>query len=81
MLKLESIVCPACQRGCLRRSRRRGPLERALGLFRLYPYRCEKCNYRSWHFGDPAKTPDRRADLRLDKKAIAPAWRRSRGGL
>jgi hypothetical protein len=79
--KLESIVCPACKLGDLRRSHRRGPLERALGLFRLYPYRCEACKDRSWHFGRPAETPHPGLNLRLDKKAIASAWRRRRGEL
>ena len=78
MQKLESIVCPACKLGDLRRSHRRGPLERALGLFRLYPYRCEACKDRSWHFGRPAETPYLGLDLRLDKKAIVSAWRRRR---
>jgi hypothetical protein len=81
VLKLESIVCPACKLGNLRRSHRRGELERALGLFRLYPYRCEGCKYRSWCFGRPLETLDLRSDQRWDKKAIASAWRRSRGEL
>jgi hypothetical protein len=79
---MESMVCPACGSAGLRRSHRRGPLERALGLFRLYPYRCEKCKGRSWHFGRPAQVPDRRTDRRpgpsLDSRAIASAWRRRR---
>jgi hypothetical protein len=74
-------VCPACKLGRLRRSHRRGPLERALGLFGLYPYRCEQCGDRPWHSGGPPETPDVSLKLRLDTKALARAWRRRRGEL
>jgi hypothetical protein len=74
-------VCPACKPGGLRRSHRRGPIERALGLFRLYPYRCDQCGDRFWHSGGPPETPDLSLKLRLDTTAIAWAWRRRRGEL
>jgi len=74
-------VCPACKPGGLRRSHRRGPIERALGLFRLYPYRCDQCGDRSWHFGGLPETPDPRLDPWFDRKAIASVWRRRRGEL
>ena len=50
-------------------------------MFRLYPYRCEGCHDRSWHIDPPPKSPNLRLDLRLDRKAIASAWRRRRGEL
>ena len=71
-------VCPACKLGRLRRSHRRGPHERALGLFRLHPYRCEECQDRSWQFGRP-EAPYLRLNLRLDH--TAGKWRRRRGEL
>ena len=74
-------VCPACKLGRLRRSHRRGPLERALGLFGLYPYRCDQCGERPWHLGRPSETPKLKVELRLDKKAMAWTWRRRRGEL
>ena len=81
MQKLESIVCPACKLGRLRRSHRRGPHERALGLFRLYPYRCDQCGDRRWHSSGPPETTGPRLDLRRDQKAMVSAWRRRRGEL
>ena len=77
-LRPGSMVCTICKRGSLRRSHRRGSLERALGLLRLYPYRCEECQDRHWHFGRP-ETPYLRLNLRLDN--IAWNWRRRRGEL
>ena len=78
MPKVESMFCPGCGGAGLRRSHRRGSLERALGLFRLYPYRCEACKGRSWHFGRSAEVPNRKPGPNLNTRALVSVWRRRR---
>jgi hypothetical protein len=38
--------CPQCEKGFIRRSHRSGSIERFLGLFLIYPFRCQLCTYR-----------------------------------
>lgn len=40
--------CPKCEKDYVRRASRRGLLERLLGRFYLYPFRCQLCGHRFW---------------------------------
>jgi uncharacterized protein with PIN domain len=43
----ERTRCPHCSSRSVRRSRRRGKIERIVSaVFRVSPYRCEECDYR-----------------------------------
>jgi hypothetical protein len=43
--------CPKCGSESVKRSRRRGFVERVvLWFLRVWPYRCEKCDTRNWDF-------------------------------
>ncbi len=45
--KVPLAMCPKCGTFAVRRSRRRGPIERwILGLFGSLPYRCQACRRR-----------------------------------
>ena len=48
---MNGIVCPNCGSGRLYRSRRRHPVERALGVFGTHIRRCHDCNKRYARFG------------------------------
>ena len=43
-------LCPRCRSLEVRRSQRRSQWEWLLRAIRLYPYRCEDCNYRFLRF-------------------------------
>jgi len=43
-----AAICPKCGSQRLRRSRRRGPIERWYGVLGLHPYRCQECLSRSF---------------------------------
>jgi hypothetical protein len=44
-------ACPNCQSGAIRRSKRRGLVERVfLRVAMVWPYRCEDCDARFWSF-------------------------------
>jgi hypothetical protein len=44
------LQCPACHEKQIRRSQRRGLLERLASLVRRYPFRCDNCRYRFKRF-------------------------------
>jgi hypothetical protein len=55
--------CPHCQSPAIRRSTRRGFVERVFLRFALvWPYRCDDCDSRFWGFQrtKPVVTSDRR---------------------
>lgn len=39
-------LCPKCRSQDVRRSRRRGAVDRVLGLAAIYPFRCQRCDRR-----------------------------------
>lgn len=43
---MEQPLCPKCLVGFVRRSRRKGPVERLISLFSIYPFRCQLCQCR-----------------------------------
>ena len=45
------------------RAHRTGMLDRALGLFHVYPYRCPECNSRFYSPGTPRDTAPRNPGL------------------
>ncbi len=50
----KSILCPSCASHAIRRSRRKGLLERTLlAAFFVNPYRCESCDERYYRLRLP----------------------------
>ena len=41
-----TYLCPSCGEKKMRRSHRRGVVEQVVSVFRIFPYRCEKCGHR-----------------------------------
>ncbi len=66
---MENPQCPACRKNFVRRSQRRGVVERTLSLVYIYPFRCQLCTRRfhAFHLGARFKryTPDRREYVRI----------------
>jgi C4-type Zn-finger protein len=50
----KSLLCPSCSSVAIRKSRRKGLLERILysAVF-ITPYRCKTCDYRYYRFRFP----------------------------
>lgn len=47
----EKNICPQCYGNSVRKSRRRGAMERILcALFLISPFRCEDCDHRYFRF-------------------------------
>ncbi|HUK39584.1 MAG TPA: PilZ domain-containing protein [Candidatus Acidoferrales bacterium] len=40
------LICPKCSREFVKRVARQGVAEKLLGLFYIYPFRCQLCGYR-----------------------------------
>lgn len=49
------MICPTCHSEQCRRSRRRGPIDRLLGLSGLRPWRCHICNDRFYAWVAPLR--------------------------
>ena len=67
--------CPRCQKGFVRRSKRRGVYEHAVSLLYFYPFRCQLCTHRfvalRWAARTARYTPDRREYVRIPAHASA----------
>src|SRR5437867_8776734 len=72
---LEFPECPRCQKGFVRRSKRRGVYEHSVSLLYFYPYRCQLCTHRfvalRWGARTGRYTPDRREYVRIPVHASA----------
>jgi hypothetical protein len=47
--------CPWCGEAAKVRRSHRHPLDKLLGLFRIYPFRCERCDERFYRFWKRAR--------------------------
>jgi hypothetical protein len=79
------MLCPKCKIDHAHRSHRKG-LERLVGIFGYYPYRCRECGHRFLHFryaslpeGPPGKRSETEREIRSTRVRIR--WKRKKRAL